>query len=260
MANDIVATFILLVVGFGFGIGAFFYGFFLLQRKRLIEDTPTSKVRSIAMGFAEVYGKVSACINAAVAKSGVLKSPIDGAECVYYDTKVEELRQSGKSSHWETIYHKTDRVNFNASDETGTLLVDPAGATFDIRDDFHYETGLLGGNMSKNCIDFCARNWISTGAFTKSKRFTERYLAPGNLVYILGTAMGDPYADPSKVGSDNVMIAKGTIGEKTFYISDSGEKEILKKLHWSVPLCVFGGAALSVGCLAVLVFLLRRGF
>jgi len=256
LVANLLSPFSIFSYGFVFGIFAFFEGFRLLQRKRLIENTPTSKIRSIAMGFAEVRGKISVCTDAAVEKSGFLKSPISGAKCVYYDAKVEEI---GLGGIWETTYHRTDIVHFNVSDKTGTVLVDPKGATLDIiRKDFYYETdrtdSISGRKMPKNCSDFCARNRIHCGPFSAyPKYFTERYLAPGDSLYILGTAMKNPYIHSSKVKSDAVMMAKGIRGEKTFYISESGEKNILSKLHHSALIWVFGGAALSVACLFLLV-------
>ncbi|MDI6735416.1 MAG: hypothetical protein QME42_04345 [bacterium] len=66
------------------GPGLFFYGFFKLKKKRLIEDIPTSKIRSVAMGFAEIKGKARQKIP--------LKSPLTSADCVYYKFLVEKER------------------------------------------------------------------------------------------------------------------------------------------------------------------------
>ena len=45
------------IIGFFGGIYFFIKGFIWLKQKRLIENIPTSTVRSLAMGMAEIYGK-----------------------------------------------------------------------------------------------------------------------------------------------------------------------------------------------------------
>jgi hypothetical protein len=46
------------VGGLLLGLYVFYRGFHHFRRKRLIENTPTSKVRSIAMGLVEIFGTV----------------------------------------------------------------------------------------------------------------------------------------------------------------------------------------------------------
>ena len=55
-SSDPTGLLVWCVVGFCAGIGLFFYGFRLLQRRRLILDTPFSKIRSAAMGMVEISG------------------------------------------------------------------------------------------------------------------------------------------------------------------------------------------------------------
>ena len=62
--------------GLGLGLVSFWKGFQTLQKRRLIQNTPTSKVRSLAMGLCEVYGQ------ALPYKENILKSPFSGADCL----------------------------------------------------------------------------------------------------------------------------------------------------------------------------------
>src|SRR2546427_2615815 len=94
------------------GITSFIKGLGWLKEKRLIEDIPTSEIRSIAMGLVEIYGQVIAI------KSKVLKSPLSNNDCVYYSFKIEELRREGKSSRWVTIKSGTAENNFLVKDQT----------------------------------------------------------------------------------------------------------------------------------------------
>ena len=44
-------------LGFLCGFGVFFQGFNRLREKRLVQNTPTSTVRGMAMGLVELVGK-----------------------------------------------------------------------------------------------------------------------------------------------------------------------------------------------------------
>ena len=75
------------VVGFCAGIGLFIYGFRLLQRRRLILDTPLSKIRSASMGMVEVSGLAVGPYT--------MVAPITARPCYYYRTLVWEWKQNG---------------------------------------------------------------------------------------------------------------------------------------------------------------------
>src|SRR5690348_2416137 len=58
------------------GLFLFFRGFGLLRQKRLIEDTPVSKIAAAAMGRVKLIGKATGPYT--------LISPLAGADCYYY--------------------------------------------------------------------------------------------------------------------------------------------------------------------------------
>ena len=83
------------VLGFCAGIGLFICGFRLLQRRRLILDTPFSKIRSAPMGLVE--------INGLAVGPYTMVAPITARPCYYYRTLVWEWKQSGKNKQWVKI-------------------------------------------------------------------------------------------------------------------------------------------------------------
>ncbi|MBI5389437.1 hypothetical protein HZB01_03595 [Candidatus Woesearchaeota archaeon] len=240
-------VFIYSAVGFFTGLYLFYKGFTWLQQKKMIENTPTSKVRSIAMGRVEVYG-------AAVPDKGkVLQSPLSRKNCVYYRCIIEEYRHAGKSSRWVTLKDENDGIPFFLQDETGKVLVDPIGADIEIPKDAQYNSS-FGRDPPKEVQFFLkTQNIAFEGLFgaNKQMRFTEYYIAPQDKLYIMGTAMKNPAVKASAVGVENVMIAKGK-NYPTYYISDRAEKDILKSLRWKVFGGIVGGAALSVVCLGIM--------
>jgi hypothetical protein len=251
MISDYVAICTFLVLGFYLGGYIALKGFKLLRLKWLIENTPTSKLRSIAMGFVEVVGKVSACKNKQVPNAGMLKSPIDGVDCVYYETSVKELcHDSTGKAYWEIVYEDTRSVRFNVKDDTGACLVDhPAGAVLDLPFDVDCGTGIIGTNLPKNCAGFCKKNGLSQGIFSKRKHFTERYLELGDDIYLLGTAMENPFVSSSASNEDHVMIGQGTKGRTIFHMSRCGHDEMLYYLNQSGSRIALVGITISVLCL-----------
>jgi hypothetical protein len=237
------------VIGFFAGIFLFFMGMHWYREKSLIENTPTSKIRSIAMGRVEIYGEV------VPAEKKVLHSPLSGKECVYYRYAVEEYRSQGKYSSWVVVQGGEDRINFFLQDKTGAVLVDPNKAEIEIPKSFNFQSG-LGKDPPKLVVDFLQAHGMSFEGFlgiNKRMRFTEYLIAPGDKFYIMGTAGDNPFVEEgaAKESAEDIMIQKG--GRSNFYyISNKAEKDVLKKFTWKTIGGLLGGGVLIVGSLALI--------
>lgn len=108
------------------GIGLFIFGFVQLRRARLLEDTPTSRVRSAAQGYVEFHG------HARLLPGPEIVSPLSGQRCCWWDYKIEQRRtehRGGKRhNEWVTIDARTSDELFLLDDGTGQCVVDPLGA------------------------------------------------------------------------------------------------------------------------------------
>ena len=76
--------------------------FHFYHRKRVISDTPTSKIRSAAQGYVELEGE------GLLLKGDSRRSPISGLSCLWYKFKVEKRVVSYDSNghrrtRWKTI-------------------------------------------------------------------------------------------------------------------------------------------------------------
>lgn len=91
-----------------------------LFQLREIENTPTSKIRSAAVGKIELSGL------ARMRKP--MKSPITNLDCCWWMCRVQELRQNGKTSRWATIKTIGSMDIFFLEDPTGKVMVNPMGA------------------------------------------------------------------------------------------------------------------------------------
>jgi len=238
-----------LLFGIGAGIFAFGRGFWLAQRKRLIENIPTSKVRSVAMGLVEVEGK------AEVYKRH-WETPFSKTQCVYYRYRVEELRGSGKRCHWVTVAQYETPGWFYLQDETGKVLVNPKGAELHLAVDRKYSTGFLVSSSQeeafKKGLELMGINWRSFLGFEKRLRSEETFIQAGDHVYVIGTATDNPRVALSERGMDNVLIGKA---DSIYLISDRSEKELLSSFRVDMLLCLYGGPLVTVICLFFLVML-----
>ena len=226
--------------------GAFF--FFLGLRnwrwKRLIENTPTSKIRGLAMGLVEICGSVTKPLKK------YLKSPFTGKDCVYYEYQIQELRSNGKQTYWATISSGTDSVPFYLNDKTAAVLVEPQGATINVPHTYNSQTSSFK-QVPDKVKSFCAARNISTQSWffgmSKSMKFVERSLPAGETVYIMGTAGDNPYVEEATAqkGVEDVMIQKGK-NVPFYYITQGTEKDALKQFAWKVYGGLFGGAAMVI--------------
>jgi hypothetical protein len=243
--NPLIAAIALL----GIGLFLFWWGFKMLKREKLIEGTPTSKIRSIAMGPVEVYGEVVPVSNI------LLKSPLTNNDCVYYRFTIQELQQRGKHSEWVTIKSGTKSVEFFLDDGTGSVLVDANGAEIDISPNLTAEYGgLLGKGMPDSVKQFLTSNKIDFGGFlgiNKQMKFTEWFIAPKEKLYIMGNAGDNPYVEEGSAtkGVTDVMIQKG---ESEFYIADKSEQQIVGGMKWKIAGGLGGGGLMVLGGLAII--------
>ena len=167
-------------VGFCAGIGLFLYGFRLLQRRRLILDTPFSKIRSASMGMVEISGQ-------AVGPYTIL-APVTARPCYYFRTLVWEYKQQGKNKQWVKVVSDCMHLPFFIDDNTGRVLVDPRGADLDLHCDFEQQFSdsffTTKDPLPDNVRSFLSRH----GIVTYNKIKVEEYcIKPKNSLFILGT-------------------------------------------------------------------------
>ncbi len=101
---------------------SFWYAFKAWAKNRVIEDTPTSRVRSAAQGYVELCGRGMLPPNSAN------KGPLTGRPCTWWRYKIEERSSRGRSRSWTTLQSATSETPFFLDDGTGRCLIDPRGA------------------------------------------------------------------------------------------------------------------------------------
>jgi len=271
-----------LAVGFGAGIFWFVKGFRVYREYRVLADTPEIPIRSVAMGLVEIHGRANA--------ETTVPSPVTRTPCCFYKVDIERWIRDKDGGHWSHTATDAQGVKFYLEDSTGKVLVDAQGAELDLLQTGKAETGrglgrslgrllwgkgdpaLATGPMASDA-DLLAYALSAVGTRGAASSFdvrsilpglggslnlgrdssdrfrlTEYLILPGHWYDIAGTCAENPTPQDEH---DRNLIMKGT-NEPTFLISWRSEKGIKHSLRRRAALHIFGGAALSVGCLGIL--------
>lgn len=225
-----------LVAGTIAGPFLFGYGFHTRKRYKLIENIPTSKTRSLAIGLVEVAG------TAEYPAEPPLTSPFACVPCLYYRYVVQEERGSGKHRRWTTIAQGASTRPFFIRDETGVVPVEPEGAELHLQVDNQYHASFLGADTETIRAGLTRAGSAVTPGLGATLRCDETFIREGDPVFVLGTAT---------IRGAGVVIAKGERGA-CFCVSDGSEKDLLGALKTKALLCLYGGPLLTVFCLYLL--------
>lgn len=143
------------------------YAFYLMVKRhhitRLIENTPTSKIRSAAQGYVELNGK------AQLMDGSTLLSPISTRACVWYRYKIEKevIHRDSKGNvtrSWQLIKSARSDNVFLIEDETGRCIIDPDDA---------------------DVVTTDKRVW-HTDEFMQRRRYTEELITESEPLYAIG--------------------------------------------------------------------------
>ena len=97
-----------------------------LKIARLIEDTPTSRIRSAAQGYVELAG------NGRPLGGTSNPAPLTQRPCVWWRYRISKRTErgtgSGRREGWQTVAAGTSSLPFLLDDETGQCIVQPDGA------------------------------------------------------------------------------------------------------------------------------------
>ncbi len=224
------------------GVILFIAGIKWFGYKRLIENIPTSKIRSIAMGLVEIFGKVIPI------KNNLLNSPFSNTECVYYKYTVERWVKRNDRHHWQIVNSGKTSLPFKLQDGTGSVLIDPIGANIDI-ESTTYSSG--AGNdpplIIQNFLNSNNLNYEGFFGINYRMRYRESIIVPGKNLYIIGSATDNPFkADgTAQHSTEDIMIHRGK--GNLYHISQKPEKSVIK----SYLMKALGG--LIVGSLMIII-------
>jgi hypothetical protein len=231
----------------------FHRGFRTVRTRRLIANTPTARIRSMAMGLAEINGTVE--------PRSTLTAPFSGKPCAYWEVDISSRGRRG----WAVVHRNHSGNPFFLRDQTGVALIYPHGSECKIS--FGSEEHCQGLMLPSCYGDYMNTHASLVGQLARvgTLRFRERMLEAGARVYVLGTAM--PRAQERVIGDGAQLQATGTDdaagrlqtldhevaavlrrgeNESTFIISQESEKGLMLDLGARAFLEVAGGPALTL--------------
>ena len=224
-------TVIAVVVSAGLFIFCLVYYWKSTKRKRLIEDTPTSKVKGVFIGLNEVKGTVELRYP--------LQSYLNESPCCWYKYSIEEHYTRTRTvtdskgntrtetySGWERVDSGTDRAAFNLVDDTGKVHVLPNQAEMEgeqvfshrcrIGDPLYYGKGPTGSVSGSN----------------HRRKFKESAIVENEEIYLLGSARMSAVAAKVEIAFDE--------DDDVFMISTKSESELVSRYTWRIWLTAFG--------------------
>lgn len=262
------------VAAVGFGVFGFVRGFQAMRLRRVIEDTPTARIRSLAMGLVELQGRVRA-------RSRV-SAPFSARPCAWWEVELQTLRRSKNGfRQWGTVHREHSGRPFYLEDETGTALVYPDGARVNAGNRVEEETRGLG--VPEPYASWMADRQLPLRMLWSlgPMRFRERILDEGQAVYVLGRAHAKPHAVSVSMDDEEVLLATGTdaIGaahvrhydgdcsavlrrgpkDLAFLISDRSEKTMSLEYGFKALGGLVGGPLLALFGLWCLIELAKSG-
>jgi hypothetical protein len=146
--------------------GCLWGGFHFLRLKRLVENTPTSKTRSLAMGLVEIQGRAR--------RKYALVAPMSQMPCVYY--RLRRYRRDNRRNWRQTHCSDSGHVPFYLRDDTGMVTIDPRGASVAAR---ARQQG-FGGQI--NML------FERVGHTDRDEKWIEETVPEGASLYVLGQA------------------------------------------------------------------------
>jgi len=167
------------LAGIAIGTGLFFNGFRMLRYKRLILDTPLSRVHSASIGLVEITGSPTG--------PKTLTAPVTGDPCFYYRVQAWQWEESGKNHRWKRVLDESLYLPFFLEDGSGRVLIDPQGAEMDVHRSFSDE--IDAGVFSRDILPRNVRNFlVKRGLVPYEKiKIEERIIEPEFPLFVFGT-------------------------------------------------------------------------
>jgi len=191
-SDDLTLWAIIAVVG---GLTLFVKGFLELKFKRIIQNIPTSKINTGAIGTnVEIKAKIIS------EKDKLVTSPISGVPCVFYSIQIQKLKRSKNRTYWQTIDKFYSHKGFYVDDNSGAnalVLVDGAKITREGKEKQFRMSSNNFDEMPPNLRTVLTVNRAklkrfklkdTSWLFSKNYRFVEWCFQEGEEIYILGFA------------------------------------------------------------------------
>jgi hypothetical protein len=282
---------LILLAGFFGGLYLIYSGFQTWRLARLMQNTPTEKVRSIAVGRTELEG-------VARPHEQTTDPPYEEASCVYVDWTAKRREKTRDEDgnveyEWRTVASGTDAHQFELEDDTGRVLVrGDEGPEFEVLQDDH-ETEVTysrGESPPREVVSFVYgepdREAATSGApragadedeglleeavdavaaaasggneltdTDRRRKYRQSVVPVGTEAYVFGSA--EPRDAGMEGGQQDMLEIREDPASERFVVADTKEKRLREQYSKMGPIKTVVGLALSS---VALYLLLRWGY
>lgn len=243
---------VLLIVGLG-GILVLGFGLrelWLAYRMRATESIPIGSIAD-QVGSVEIEG-------VARPAESVLTAPFTETDCLVYAYEIKELqRDEDDDVDWRTIDSGSDRVPFWLEDDTGRVLIKPAGAALRLDTERavrarRFEESLKAGRAPPAGVGIDLPDLLTDQI--GERKYIERRIDPGEPVYVFGTPRST--LDESLQGDQVITVIEDqsstnlgrgrqlvewVLATQLFLIADSSERGALRRVVATAVIALFAG-------------------
>ncbi|MGZ0018338.1 GIDE domain-containing protein [Nitrosomonas sp. wSCUT-2] len=149
------------------------------KRFRLIEDTPTAKIRSAHQGYIELAGKGLSISDQPI------YAPLSNHPCLWYQSQIEQQEtytDNGRThTRWNVVYKMVSDQRFKLTDGVSTCWVDPRDAEVN-----GHEKLVWYGNTEWPSRTLILESQSIINAMANQYRYSEWLILPGQPLYVLG--------------------------------------------------------------------------
>lgn len=265
--------FVTLLLPFAAGVFLLRLGLRYRRKSRLLQDVPAAPIDELRPGYAHVRGRV-VCPQP-------LTSPLTQLPCAYFRTTVElgdsRPRAGTSRSSYAVIHSEPGSASFSIDDGTGSVLVNPSGATYDVPRVYTADLELDRPGLARSALDpsfpavaapseqrlrdYVAAHAGSFGSATQGSapangpryRVTEYCLPDKQVCSVLGICDA---GNGASNGAHGAVLHQGT-AQDTFLITSRLDAEEVSRLRGrAVAIMAVGTFLTGLTGLALLVFLI----
>jgi hypothetical protein len=178
------------------GAFGFARGFRWWRWARLIEDTPTSRVRSAAQGYVELVGTGRSMPGAPVV------APLSRRPCTWWRYTVERRTRDSKGRvKWRVVSRGSSDALFLLEDDTGRCIVDPDGAEVlpQVTDTWYGSTPLPEAGPPQH---------RGFRGFGNDYRYRESRMRDGDALYAIGSFRTEGNVQPAALDDDVATLLR----------------------------------------------------
>lgn len=230
------------IVGGVLGLLCLVAGFRTGQRRRLIENLPTSKTTGVFIGLVELKGTAESI--------QPITSYLANAACVHYQWRVEEhwsrtvtetyTDKDGKrrtrtrhESGWKRVADGGEMIPFYLKDDCGTVQIQPTGANIEPVRMFSHTCGRL------DPLYYGKGPAWAVSHSDHRRRFWEDGIPLHSMLYVMGQAREREDVVAAEIARDE--------NAPMFLISTRSEDQVSSGMKWGERVWAFSGLLLAVG-------------